>query len=606
MASSSSTPDPTTPVAAASLSPSLRRHRKGAIKVPCDDCIQRASRGDIKASIELCEECMQTLHRPRRRQVEAPSAKKIRRHTNAIVDTALGLHTDTVTLPWSEDRQTQHALQFFVKHSAPQLAGYFDSPFWQKTLLQCGRHQPAVKHAIAAIGALHERLLIGADETDAVHKRQTKFALEQCNKSIQHLTKPVQGTEKPDLRLMLTTCVLFTCFEAMQGHCEQAIAHATQGYALLKQYATAPEGTSADTGAFAVELDQLCLLMQRLQTQAKGIMGKEYNMVADGDAADLPKPVHFETLREARAALESVINRITLLFMNLDLNDNFYDLVCSNAEKFLTFAPWLKAWESAFSQLLVRKQPVLTQKERKGAMILKAHHIVCEILSNVDLSEGELGWDKFQRDFAAVINLAAAVLEDDRSVETGQQSPKTELCFSLGIVDPLYEVCARCRDPALRRRALDLLARHPRQDCMWSSWSAWKVGKYLMQLEEEHSESPPLEAGDVRTEDRISTAWIDFSSPSSGGTNTSGRLKYKRTEPQRSPREALNPGLFDRDADGRHPGHDINFAHAMLGSNFLNAHGTPTATAATAAPARLASTPTFPASSATASQSDDG
>jgi len=106
-------------------------------------------------------------------------------------------------------------------------------------------------------------------------------------------------------------------------------------------------------------------------------------------------------------------------------------------------------------------------------MILKAHHVVAEILSDVDLSLGELGWDEFHDRFEVIVELAAAVLEGstraDESViearwKTGGvfiSAPSATLSFSLGIVDPLYEVCARCRDPELRRRALDLLAKHP-------------------------------------------------------------------------------------------------------------------------------------------------
>ena len=156
----------------------------------------------------------------------------------------LGVRTDPVDLPWSNDRQEQHSLQFFVQHSAPQLAGYFDSPFWQRMVLQAGRHEPAVRHAIAAIGALHEKLLAGSVSPDQSQDRKTQFALEQCNKSIQHLVKPPNPQTKPDLRLMLTTCVLFTCFEALQGHCEQAIIHATQGYTLLQQYAMVSQSCS--------------------------------------------------------------------------------------------------------------------------------------------------------------------------------------------------------------------------------------------------------------------------------------------------------------------------------------------------------------------------
>ena len=109
-------------------------------------------------------------------------------------------------------------------------------------VLQAGRHEPAVRHAIAAIGALHEKLLTGAVDPNRSQDEQTRFALEQCNKSIQHLVKPSDAGTKPDLRLMLTTCVLFTCFEALQGHCEQAIIHATQGYSLLQQYAMVSGG----------------------------------------------------------------------------------------------------------------------------------------------------------------------------------------------------------------------------------------------------------------------------------------------------------------------------------------------------------------------------
>lgn len=149
-----------------------------------------------------------------------------------------GVRTDPIDLPWSSDRREQHALQFFVQYSAPELAGYFDSPFWQRMVLQAGRSESAVRHAMAAIGALHEKLITVAASPDQSQERRTQFALEQCNMSIQHLMKPPDAQTKPNLRLMLTTCVLFTCFETLQGHTERAVLHATQGYSLLQQYAT--------------------------------------------------------------------------------------------------------------------------------------------------------------------------------------------------------------------------------------------------------------------------------------------------------------------------------------------------------------------------------
>lgn len=71
-----------------------------------------------------------------------------------------------------------------------------------------------------------------------------------------------ESDTEPDLRLLLTTCIIYCAFEALQGKCEQAIMHATQGYTLLQQYAIDPE-KQWEAGAFAVELDQLCIMMRR-------------------------------------------------------------------------------------------------------------------------------------------------------------------------------------------------------------------------------------------------------------------------------------------------------------------------------------------------------
>ena len=66
------------------------RGRRAAPKVPCDDCIARASENNEGGGeIELCDKCTASLHRPRRKQPEQPNVKRIRRQSNAIIDTAL-------------------------------------------------------------------------------------------------------------------------------------------------------------------------------------------------------------------------------------------------------------------------------------------------------------------------------------------------------------------------------------------------------------------------------------------------------------------------------------------------------------------------------------
>lgn len=280
-------------------------------------------------------------------------------------------------------------------------------------------------------------------------------------------------------------------------------------------------------------------------------------MVPNPEQLVLSKPTDFENIHQARSSLEQVLNQLTIFFLDLELDDKYYDLAVTNGEKHLLFRPWVEAWEAAFSKLLARIQPRMGPDDRKAAMILKAHHLVAEILADVDLSLGELGWDAFHEKFAAIVNLAAAVLDDtrrsDRSVIEARwktsgvfiSSTSATLSFSLGIVDPLYEVVARCRDPNLRRKALDLLATHPRQECMWSSWSAWKVGSFLLKLEEEGVEGVTTKMSDIPGDVRISEAWLDFTDKSDERVGGRPKIGYKKAVPRASARYALNPGLFE-------------------------------------------------------------
>lgn len=517
------------------------------IKVPCDDCLQRAQSGPAGSKIELCQRCMHVLHGGRRRK-EAPNVRRARKPPPP--STASSIEPHAPSQPWTDDRREQHALQFFCRHSAPQLAGFFDQAFWQRMVLQAARHEPAVRHAIAAVGALHEQLLTGA-VTNADLGKPLAFALSQCNKSIAHLIKP---NRYRNTKLTLTTCVLFTCFEALQGHCEQAIRHAEHGYQLLRQFKPNDE-----IQGFAVELEQLALMMRRLETQSKGLLAKDMN-VAPCTEKPQPPPAMFTSLHEARVGLEFVLNRLTVFLLDLDLGENYYDIHIANADKHLLFGAWLVAWETAFAAFLVARQANFTPQERKGAMVLKAHHIFAEILTHVDLSKGELAWDDHLGQFIAITDLAAAVLDDETLTDTSViearwktngvfiSAQNAQLSFSLGIVDPLYEVAARCRCPITRRRALDLLARHPRQECIWSSWTAWKVGKYLMRLEEEGNPNP-VKASDVEMQHRISAAWLDFSDKSTFSSRR-GKVKYERACPAEKVQEGARFSLYVEDENG--------------------------------------------------------
>jgi hypothetical protein len=60
--------------------------------------------------------------------------------------------------------------------------------------------------------------------------------------------------------------------------------------------------------------------------------------------------------------------------------------------------------------------------------------------------------------------------------------------FDSGIIGPLYVVVVLCRNPKIRRKALNLLETNPRREGVWDSILAAKAATVIMNIEEEGME----------------------------------------------------------------------------------------------------------------------
>ena len=69
------------------------------------------------------------------------------------------------------------------------------------------------------------------------------------------------------------------------------------------------------------------------------------------------------------------------------------------------------------------------------------------------------------------------------------------------------------------------------------------MGRYLLHLEEEKSDIPPVTVGDADSGSHVPKAWFDSDSVPVSGQEDAVRLMYRRVS-SHIPREALNPGLF--------------------------------------------------------------
>lgn len=392
------------------------------------------------------------------------------------------LSTLRLDTKWRRNWRERHSLIFFATYSAPQLAGFFESGFWSKCI-QYSYTEPVILHAVSAIGALHESILQGAFLDERRKAQAVEFALTQCNRSIGYLTGSTQqhptidGSRKngglPVSKLALIACVLFTCFESIQGHCDSAVKHALQGKALMEAHykESTPEGPRTKEE----DIELVRTLVERLEVQATALVGKDARPVTDKTSTVPPLPAidHIYNLDHAHTTLHSAMNSNMRYTQRAhpDAPADHYAII--HAKKALRYGPWYAQWEAAFSTFLAQNHSSLTNIDRKRAMVLKANQIVGTMLASADLRAGPAAFDRFEDEFRAIVSLSREVLAEFSCPPLPTLTPGSAgspyFSCSLWVTDPLWMAISRCRNPTIRQEAFALLRQNPRQEGIWHS-----------------------------------------------------------------------------------------------------------------------------------------
>jgi hypothetical protein len=105
--------------------------------------------------------------------------------------------------------RSKRSISFFRRRTSPQLAGFFKSEFWGRLVLQTAHREPAVRHAVIALGSLHEASEYRASSMNAART----FALEHYNLAIRELLLPLSQNGAQSVDVCLISCILFTNFE---------------------------------------------------------------------------------------------------------------------------------------------------------------------------------------------------------------------------------------------------------------------------------------------------------------------------------------------------------------------------------------------------------
>lgn len=398
----------------------------------------------------------------------------------------------SIHIPGSSDEK--RGFQYFLKNTSVELSGYYDKSFWEHLLLQASSSEPALRHAVIAIGSLHEDF---SNKRLTYSSENSGFAIKQYTKAISHLRRSLSaGLQAPLTALM--SCVLFVCFDSLRGHFTGAMVHLQSGLKILRDL--------RERGKINEKIieDTIAPIFMRLSLQSILYIDTRGNGDRQAFATDLMQcrsyqevPDHFESLEEARRSMNQSVDG---LFRMLYMCDG--DLPCCYQpieafELHDIYSRQLQQWKVVFEKFMNENSHLFNSKEIRGAALLKIHSDIVNIMANTTKPDMEDTrtiaaavnspgrFVPFNKDFQNVVNLSRSLIA---AAELDAKNGKSSLTFStdLGIIAPLYYTATHCSDILIREEALALLSRCPRREGMWDGEATSVMIRQFWQIEATH------------------------------------------------------------------------------------------------------------------------
>jgi hypothetical protein len=323
---------------------------------------------------------------------------------------------------------------------------------------------------------------------------QRCFALEQCNKAI-GLLRHV-ATSPPPAEVVLMSCILFITFEYLDNRCEVGMDLLHSGLELLQQWRASALSTPKTQSEIDMFENHLAPVFARCKLSV--VEDPELDIASlkvrpglekTAGVCPLALPHIFLNLEHARNCLQALIDYISASVRVLALEPNAQLL----DDTIRQYQGILQEWRNKFatfsdvSMTFSRGREDKAREFLKSAILLNMHcHVVSILLATAPFA-GETLFDDRLEDFKDIISLSRefiALEERHKASLICNLSVSLSFSFDLGIISPLWLVGGRCRDPFVRREAINLLYLIRRREGVWSSLVAAMVLEKIMLLEE--------------------------------------------------------------------------------------------------------------------------
>ncbi len=425
----------------------------------------------------------------------------------------------------SEFGDSVRYLEFYHHCAQSGLSSSFDKEFWSRITLQMAHSEPAVRHALIALGFLYEN-----EPGNMKHARSNFAANSECGVLISHYNKSVRclvdRITEPSCppELALVTCVLFICIEFLRGNWFTGYTHLANGLKIISEQQQgrrqnrpkSAQSSNSHTNSVILSSTSTMIEENIVPIFVRGIASALMYGVNAEEVFNIPWPrptvyrqTSFTSLRQAQEVYYELrnasilhIRQVATKYFKLELPNN--DDLQHHNELIECHRSWLQNLEQFEQQTILSKQDIITTTS------LRASHHATFIYASCSMDIQQMQYDTHFEMFKEINRLGKFLID----AQAPNKTHSARFTFEISVIPALYFVATRCRCPKTRREAVSLLGRNLRREGLWDAEQQAIVSNRCIEMEER--ELDPVTGWPVAST-RLWSSVIDANMDSDGG-----------------------------------------------------------------------------------------
>jgi hypothetical protein len=407
-----------------------------------------------------------------------------------------------VNSPCRISREEQSYFDYFMSRTRSILGIHTRSSTWTVVIVQTCVEEPALLHAILALGSAHHR-----KEYDRAARykfitkpdQQELFLLRHYTKSIAHLQPQCSNGNKRSLRIVLMTCLLFYYLEILRGNYATSCTHLDNGLQLARHAKRSARltNTASSTTPLDVSLFEALTRLQVLRTLAAHY--------ADGYDSP-PESLYYGPARKFLSSQEAEFQIHQMWEGIHDATETFYRtqdpwsisyceaMIRDQSFILAALSMWYRTYTATIEDTSLCGDNFQTFEFQS---LLPYHTMVATMAAAMLSLDDQMIYDRHTFAFRSIIAQSRVTSQKARSLglqnEATVRSPSPSsrkhrrLVTDSGWISPLFYTALKCRDHHLRMEAADLLSTswQSNSEDFFRSKAADAVALEVIRIEEE-------------------------------------------------------------------------------------------------------------------------